>query len=80
MGGLEPAGAGEGRDGIWKTSWPEVVGWPVQNAVVRIKGDRPDISFIAGGTGGQWPPGHNPSRVVILSNEAGVLVKTPVVG
>ncbi|KAF6987236.1 hypothetical protein CFC21_004899 [Triticum aestivum] len=80
MGRVEPAGAGGGGDGTGKTSWPEVVGWPVQNAAVRIKGDRPDVLFIIGGTGGQWPPGHNPSRVIILSNEAGVVVKTPVVG
>lgn len=80
----EPAGAPGGGsrdgDGAGITSWPEVVGWPVQNAVVWINADRPDVSVIIGGTGGQWPPGHNPSRVVILSNEAGVVVKTPVIG
>jgi hypothetical protein len=80
MGRVGPAGAGGGGEGTSKTSWPEVVGWPVQTTVVWIKGDRPDVSFIIGGTGGQWPPGHNPSRVVILSIEAGVVVKTPVVG
>jgi hypothetical protein len=82
----EPAGAPGG--GSWDGDGAGITdnimagggGVAVQNAVVWINADRPDVSVIIGGTGGQWPPGHNPSRVVILSNEAGVVVKTPVIG
>uniref|UniRef100_M8AXG1 Subtilisin-chymotrypsin inhibitor CI-1C n=1 Tax=Aegilops tauschii TaxID=37682 RepID=M8AXG1_AEGTA len=80
MGRSEPVDAGGGGDGTGKTSWPEVVGWSVERAAAQINGDRPDVSVTLIYSGPQWPPGHNPWRVVVLSNEAGVVVKTPIIG
>ncbi|KAF6981812.1 hypothetical protein CFC21_000266 [Triticum aestivum] len=80
MGRVVPVGAGGGGDRTGKTSWPEVVGWTVQRAAAQINDDRPDVWVTLIYSGPQWPPGHNPWRVVVLSNEVGVVVKTPAIG
>ncbi|KAE8800233.1 hypothetical protein D1007_24222 [Hordeum vulgare] len=64
-----------------KSSWPEVVGWPQLNAADQINIDRPDVTDVGFyKQGSPLPSGYNPKRVVIISDDNGVVLKTPVIG
>ncbi|KAE8802059.1 Subtilisin-chymotrypsin inhibitor CI-1C [Hordeum vulgare] len=78
MGRAELSGVGRGS----RSSWPEAVGLPVATAALLINGDRPDVAVAlimeTEPTRGTGRP--DPKRVILVSDAAGVVVKTPVVG
>ena len=76
MGRAELAGVGRGS----RSSWPEAVGLPVATAALLINGDRPDVAVavVEGPIRRGGEP--DPKRVILVSDGAGVIVKTPVVG
>ncbi|KAF8677188.1 hypothetical protein HU200_046662 [Digitaria exilis] len=65
-----------------KTSWPEVLGWPVYPAMQRIRQDRPELWIEVHRAGESVPPGVNNRRVRVFVNlDAGhTVAQTPVVG
>ncbi|KAL6623005.1 hypothetical protein ACP70R_032884 [Stipagrostis hirtigluma subsp. patula] len=63
-----------------KSSWPEVVGWEVLNASMKINSDRPDVSTPFYMVGSPMPTDYDPKRVIIIFDERIVVSKTPVVG
>ncbi|KAF6987241.1 hypothetical protein CFC21_004901 [Triticum aestivum] len=78
MGRAELAGVGRGS----RSSWPEAVGLPVATAAHLINGDRPDVAvaLIMEREPNRQPGRPDPRRVIIISDAAGIVVKTPVVG
>ncbi|KAE8800228.1 hypothetical protein D1007_24216 [Hordeum vulgare] len=68
-----------------KSSWPELLGWPVRPAMLTVKNERPEVSIdqLPEGTT-PTPPGFRSDRVVVFyhtQDELGRRVATiPVIG
>ena len=77
---LSPAAAAVVASDDLKTSWPEVVGWETLNASIKITSDRPGVSTPFYSDTTPLPPDYDPNRVIIIFDDGGVVVKTPVVG
>ena len=63
-----------------KTSWPELVGFEMLNAALRINMDRPDVSVAFYMIPTPLPTDYNPKRVVLVGDDRSVVVMTPVIG
>ncbi|CAM0879231.1 unnamed protein product [Alopecurus aequalis] len=63
-----------------KTSWPEVVGWPANQAVSQIATDRPDVAIEVLPSGTSVAPGFNAKRVRAFFDGTDSIATTPVVG
>ena len=63
-----------------KTSWPELVGFEMLNAALRINMDRPDVSVAFYMIPTPLPTDYNPNRVVLVGDDRRVVVRTPVIG
>jgi hypothetical protein len=62
-----------------KSSWPEVLGWPVNAARQKILNDRPDVKVVVG------PPAvatreFDDKRVLVYVNYAGNVTQIPGIG
>ena len=63
-----------------KTSWPELVGFEMLNAALRINMDRPDVSVAFYMIPTPLPTDYDPNCVVLVGDERSVVVRTPVIG
>jgi hypothetical protein len=79
--GRAMAGVGRGAGDDLKSSWPEVVGWDVIPAGIKIYTERPDISFEFHTVGDNVAPGHYDHRVrLFVTAGTTTIARTPVVG
>jgi hypothetical protein len=79
--GRAMAGVGRGAGDDLKSSWPEVVGWDVIPAGIRIYTERPDISFEFHTVSDNVAPGHDDHRVrLFVTASTTTIARTPVVG
>ncbi|RCV05712.1 hypothetical protein SEVIR_1G105100v4 [Setaria viridis] len=83
MGRGSPAAAAGGSaddDGGGKSSWPELVGRHVVEAVAVIKSQRQDVFVKFFGAGDAQPPDFDAHRVCLFLDGDLAVVRTPVVG
>uniref|UniRef100_A0A0D9WEP6 Uncharacterized protein n=1 Tax=Leersia perrieri TaxID=77586 RepID=A0A0D9WEP6_9ORYZ len=63
-----------------KSSWPEVVGLPAEEAKRTILRDRPDVHVIVAPVGSPGITDFNEKRVRVFVNDAGIVVEVPRTG
>nr|CAB3503762.1 unnamed protein product [Digitaria exilis] len=70
----------QSRHGPPKLWWPELLGSPATQAVMKIKKDRPDVSVKVLPPGAPLTPEFNPERVRVFIDLNGLVAQVPVIG